>query len=420
MAAPAGYRDDGPMTEEITTGPRRLGRCDEGRLITGVCSGLARYTRIDAVVYRVGFALLALATGIGVVLYIAAFLFMAAPDGSPSKIERMGKRLFDGDTVLAVLGAGLAAAMVSRIISDPTSANSVSLVVVFGLAMFVAHSRGVDLVQLARSMPERVKGRPLSSWVPPAPVSPAWHREGMVDLARLGADADADIDIEIDTARPYAPEPAPYQRPPRSYLGSLTVLAAAVTAAILFAATDGRAEFPRIQIVIAGALAAVAAGHLCGAWFGRDRKLTTLGAIMSLALAMTTVGGDPGVAGRINRAVWRPAAVTSPADQNHKVIIGQSVVDLTDTPLTAGGRFQVNAEVMVGVLDVLVPSTARVEVDGQALIGDITVDGQVTGGPGARVRQVLEPEGPTKGGSPTIVLRIRSKIGDMEVTRVPA
>lgn len=120
--------------------------------------------------------------------------------------------------------------------------------------------------------------------------------------------------------------------------------------------------------------------------------------------------------------MWRPA-VTTQAEQSHKVIIGQGVVDLTTVPLSPGQRLQVSAEVTLGVLAVKVPSTARVEVDGQAFLGDITVDRQVTSGPRARVRRVLEPESSSKttGLTPaTIVLRIRSKVGDMEVTRVPA
>ena len=247
----------------------------------------------------------------------------------------------------------------------------------------------------------------------------------MVDLALLNPETtDADLTRTYPDARdlarpdPYAPEDG---TPPRrgSYLAFLTLTVAVLAGGVMFAVSDGRPDFDRIQAVIAGALAVVGVGLVFGAWFGRDRKLTTLGAIMSLALALTSVGGDPGVAGKLNRVMWRPAAVTQ-ADQTHKVIIGESIVDLTSTPLAAGQRYQVNAEVMVGVLDVRVPSTARVELDGHALIGDITVDHQVTGGPGARVNQVLEPEGKTHHVPPTIVLRIRSKIGDMEVTRVPA
>src|SRR5689334_1291136 len=89
MVIPGGVRDDVPMTEDSGAPPRRLTRAQEGRLITGVCAGLGRYTGIDSIIFRVGFALLVLTTGVGFLLYLGAFLVMGAPDGGPSKIERL-------------------------------------------------------------------------------------------------------------------------------------------------------------------------------------------------------------------------------------------------------------------------------------------------------------------------------------------
>jgi len=140
---------------------------------------------------------------------------------------------------------------------------------------------------------------------------------------------------------------------------------------------------------------------------------------MSFALASTSIAGNAAVARKTHHMMWRPAA-TAQAEQSHKVLVGQGLVDLTTVPLSPGQRLQVSAEVMLGVLAVKVPATARLEVDGHAYIGDITVDRQVTSGPGARVNRVLEPEAQIPGGTPTIVLHLRSKVGDMEVTRVPA
>ncbi len=415
--------------------PRRLSRSDDGRLITGVCAGLARYTRIDAVVFRVGFALLVIATGVGVALYIGAFLLMAATDGGPSKFERMRHRLLDGDTVLALLGAGMACGVLFAVIGNWASGNGLAVVVVFGLTMLVARSRGVDLFALARSMPERVKGRPMSSWTPPAPAprpSVIHPSEGMVDLGRLGRPEPPPYGLDdVDDRRPITPQPRPYEPKPyepkpyvarprrRSYLTPVTLVIALVTAGVLFGVTGGHQEFARIQIVLGGTLCAIAAGLFLGAWFGRDRLLMTLGALMSLALATTSIAGDPGIARSMQHALWRPAGVTE-ADQTHSFLIGEGIVDLTTVPLQPGQRLQVNAKIALGVLKLRVPSTARVEVDGQAVIGDITVDRHVTSGPGARVRQVLEPETRNGKPAPTIALRIRSKVGDMEVTRVPA
>lgn len=418
--------------------PRRLLRSQEGRLITGVCAGLARYTRIDAIVFRVGFALLVITTGVGILLYIAAFLLMGAPDGGPSWIERTGKRMFDGDTALTLLGALLGAGMLLGVVNNWGSGEALCVVVVFGLALLVARSRGVDLAQTARSLPDRIKGHPLGSWTPPPPPPPAYPMsDGMVDLARLGRRTDnyaagpyappppegatQPLGTAPHAPGPYPPPPPPpVPSPPRrpSYLTALTLLTAALVAAALYAAFGHRPNFSGLQIVIAGALVVVAVGLLLGAWFGRVRKLVLVGAIMSFALASTSIAGNSAVARRTHHTMWRPAA-TAQAEQTHKVFVGQGVVDLTDVPLSPGQRLQVNAEVTLGMLAVKVPSTARVEVDGHAYLGDITVDRQVTSGPGARVHRVLDPEGGTPA-TATIVLRIRSKVGDMEVMRVPA
>lgn len=441
----AGEADSPSRSREDSGGTvRRLTRAQDGKLITGVCAGLARYTRIDPVIFRVGFALLVLATGIGILLYVVAFLLMGAPDGGPSLIERAGKRIFDGDTALALLGAALLFGAVWGVAGNWGSGDALSVVVVFGLALLVARSRGVDLVQVARGLPESLKGRPLSSWARSAPPQTGPRlSDGMIDLARIGHRTDpyaagaygpatapnptppypppaatADVPYGRRDTAPYIDFPARYDPPAprrRSYRAALILLAAALVGTVLYQAADDRPSLPRLQIVMAGTLVVLA----LGACFGRDRKLVLVGAIMSFALASTSIAGNAAVARKTHQTIWRPVA-TAQAEQSHTVLIGQGVVDLTTVPLSPGERLQVSARVMVGVLDVKVPATARIEVDGHAFIGDITVDRRVTSGPGARVRRVLPPEGATPAASPTIVLHLRSKVGDMAITRVPA
>jgi phage shock protein PspC (stress-responsive transcriptional regulator)/predicted membrane protein len=426
---------------ENTDAPRpepRLTRSHEGRLITGVCAGLARYTRIDPLVFRVAFALLVITTGIGILLYIVAFLLMGTPDGGPSRIERFGKRIFDGDTALALLGAALAAGVVLGLAGNWGSGDALSVIVVFGLTLLVARSRGVDLVQLARSMPDRIKGRPLATWTP-SPPAPVTYPDGMVDLARLGRRTDTyatgpygpgappepsdTVPTDQNPTDPYGTTPyVPAFSPrPRSYLSLIILLLAIAVGGLLYAAEGEGPHFHGLQVAIAGALVVVALGLVIAAWFGRDHKLVLVGAIMSLALASTSIAGNAAVARQTYHTEWRPAAAVPAEHNNHRVIVGQGMVDLTTVPLSPGQRLEVTAEVVLGVLSVKVPSTARVEVDGRAFLGDITVDHQVTSGPRARVRRVLPPENATGDTvPPTIALYIRSKVGDMEVTRVPA
>ncbi len=66
-------------------------------MIGGVCGGLADYTRIDPVLWRVGFVALTIAGGSGILVYL--FLWVLTPsdplpeDTTPSPVEQLVQRL---------------------------------------------------------------------------------------------------------------------------------------------------------------------------------------------------------------------------------------------------------------------------------------------------------------------------------------
>ncbi len=55
---------------------KRLTRVEDGRMIAGVCTGLARYLEVDPTVVRIIFVLLALFAAGGVLLYLILWLIM--------------------------------------------------------------------------------------------------------------------------------------------------------------------------------------------------------------------------------------------------------------------------------------------------------------------------------------------------------
>ncbi len=55
---------------------RRLALDAENGLVFGVCAGLAKFTGFDVTFIRLGWALAAFYRGVGIVLYILAFLLM--------------------------------------------------------------------------------------------------------------------------------------------------------------------------------------------------------------------------------------------------------------------------------------------------------------------------------------------------------
>ncbi|TDD44668.1 PspC domain-containing protein, partial [Nonomuraea terrae] len=182
MRAPAGQVQDGSMTEAPprppSADPRELRRSSQGRILMGVCAGLGRHTGIDPVVFRVGFVVLLLGSGVGLFVYLAAFLLMKEPNGRPGFIEHWTRRDFDAETVMALLTAVLGFGLAINLMTVWLDTATLAVGVLLAVSLLAAHSHGVDLLALARSMPERLTRkrspeRPAASYTetpPPAPV----------------------------------------------------------------------------------------------------------------------------------------------------------------------------------------------------------------------------------------------------------
>ncbi|MEU7989722.1 PspC domain-containing protein [Streptosporangium canum] len=171
---PASTSSDSPPASPLTE-ERVLRRSDEGRMLTGVCAGLGRYAGIDPVLFRVGFAVLVLGSGIGIMLYIAAFLLMREASGGPGYMEQWTRRTFDSETVLALLTGVFAFGLIINLSSDGIGTGTVVVGTLFAIVLLAAHARGVDLLAVARSLPDRLRGRrvPRPSGPPPAAFAPA-------------------------------------------------------------------------------------------------------------------------------------------------------------------------------------------------------------------------------------------------------
>ena len=55
---------------------KRLYRIEEGKMVAGVCGGVAEYFNIDPTVVRLAWALVSAFAGAGIVAYIAAAIIM--------------------------------------------------------------------------------------------------------------------------------------------------------------------------------------------------------------------------------------------------------------------------------------------------------------------------------------------------------
>ena len=74
------------MTEPSSNGTKRLYRIREGRVVAGVCAGLAAYFGVDPTLVRLAFALFTIFGGAGVLLYLVAWIVIPEDDGDGSSI----------------------------------------------------------------------------------------------------------------------------------------------------------------------------------------------------------------------------------------------------------------------------------------------------------------------------------------------
>ncbi|MEV4006112.1 hypothetical protein [Actinomadura sp. NPDC049753] len=201
-----------------------------------------------------------------------------------------------------------------------------------------------------------------------------------------------------------------------SPVAAITLLAAMAAGAALIPVAEGHPAPDSWLIVMAPALAVLGLGLVVGGWF-RTGGLATAGTVLTLAMLTTSVAGDVPRNAEYGEVDWRPTDA-SQIGRVYKVGVGQGDLDLTALPVAAGQRVTINAEVGLGGLEVTVPPTARVLVDARIGLGDVRIDHRTTSGPAARVVRTLEPEVAHAANPPVIVLRIRGKLGDVDVHRV--
>ena len=83
---------DHTMSENNGSGGRRLLRGREGRLIAGVASGLAAYFGVDVNLVRLAFAIFTIFYGLGVLLYLVAWVIIPEEGQEGSILESFVNR----------------------------------------------------------------------------------------------------------------------------------------------------------------------------------------------------------------------------------------------------------------------------------------------------------------------------------------
>ena len=86
------FGHDHLMSENNGSGGRRLLRLRNGRMVAGVCAGLAAYFKVDVNLVRLLFGVFTVFYGLGILIYLIAWTILPEEDEDDSILESFVKR----------------------------------------------------------------------------------------------------------------------------------------------------------------------------------------------------------------------------------------------------------------------------------------------------------------------------------------
>lgn len=367
----------------------------QGRTFAGVSGAFARATNTDPVLWKVVLVVLAIFGGIGVLIYLLAWLLLPADGDTATPVEALaGRGHSRTSSTRTIIGLVIAALMLAGYVSEPYRWTPlVAMVLLGGVLLLLLHDRS--------------RGSGPVSPPPPPPAGPPPATDPWA--ARPGAPWAATPPGPAGPTGPFAPQgpyappatpPPPgsppavhWQRPPqpprpRSRLGLFTLSVAVLLLGGLVAADLSGNSVPALAY-FAAPLAVLGLGLVVGAWLGRARWLIPLGIVLTLALGSGYVAlGNDGYWGRAGIGV-----ITLQLDSVEDIPdrwqrdIGAIDVDMSEVDFS-GTETTVEIRVGVGGIEVTVPDDVDVTVEASVGIGSATVFDEEWNGLGAGSRTV--------------------------------
>lgn len=439
--------------------------------LAGLCGGLARHWRVDPVLVRVAWAVLALSGGLGIVLYAAGWLLLPADgrDTAPvhdlfgASVRSWPRELWVVIVVVACVAGftvfgwltpfGIGPALVIALIwyfgfyRPRTAARAAATPAPPApIAPFRYPGPATPFTAAAESWQRRVAEYqsqvpappvlPVPPWTAP-PGSPAPPPATVSAVAPVlgppGPPVPADPGILERAAFLATPDPAGlYVEPERT--GSTVVAAAArsrpaarrlrwVTLLALGLAMAGLGVADRLGTDIAPVVYAAAALLVVGlalvlaTWLGRAGGLLPVGALLAaavLGLSATSTGlpGPPNLGLPTGTVVHATPADFPPGGD--RLDLGTLTVDLRGLTLTEDATYQ--ARVDVGTLVVLVPPGTPVRVNYRVDVGSVVVFDR-PGGNGPELSGGVSDSGGAPPGRPTLTLDLGVDAGSVQVRR---
>jgi hypothetical protein len=165
---------------------------------------------------------------------------------------------------------------------------------------------------------------------------------------------------------------------------------------------------------VAVALATVGAGLVAGAWYGRARWLIALGAVLTVALGITSAGDrwDD----RPNQNVtWAPASVAD-LRSPYRVEGGNGVLDLSKVEFSDSQPTRVEVASNLGNLEIILPPRVDVDVTAGVNFGNAQVFEDQWGGVG-RQERIVHNNGIDGPGGGQLFMTADVRFGNLEVHR---
>jgi phage shock protein PspC (stress-responsive transcriptional regulator) len=347
-------------TTDTPTAPvKELHRTREDRYLAGVAGGLGAYFDISPTFFRVGFAILTLVGGAGILLYVAAALVIPAEGSTESIASEALRRRRDQPWLLAGV-ALIGLALVSLFAQADFWPNS-------GFAWLLLLLGGVAIV-VAQRRPDATRATP---------------------------------DHEGTTVAGRAPRRPSFFAPA---IGLLLV-AAGVLALLSASGVDVRWDLALgVGAVVTGLL--VVAGAVLQR---RTGGLVVVGlTLAALAIAVSVI--DVRLEGPIGERTYRPAEADD-VRASYEMAIGDFQLDLSDTALPSG-ETEIDANLGIGELLIIVPRDTAVDIDASASAGLVSLFGEESDGFDVE-RSVTDDAG----GDVSLRIDAHVGLGDVRVVR---
>lgn len=355
-------------TQTTTTTPRRLHRRSSGRMLAGVSGGLADYTGLDPVLFRIGFIVLSLAGGSGLLLYALGWLLVPEENHASSVgltlLDRLRGQRWVGFALLAVF---------AMFLLNWIQLGSIDWNVLWAIGLI---SIGFVLLRDEPDRPQVATTQPVPEMAPGVPQ------------------------VAVPKRRP---------KRARSPLGFMTLGAAFVAVAIAGSLLGaGVAQLDAGQFV-ALVIMTIGLGLVVGAWWGRARILVLLAMFLVPVMVVTSMVDVP-LRGSLNQNQY--VEVHRGAEREYRVLAGSLTLDF--------GRYrfgdkptEIDVSFVAGNMNIYVPPGVDVTVEGEVDVGRADVFGDSFEGRNLTFGDTYRREGRTEG---ELVINVDGGLGLFDTT----